>query len=84
MLPLARRTLAMGRVHVRSLSSSSIITRKRLCLAPLAATRNPRARSMSTEAVAPLVASYDQGVSSEKMIGITIGKYFDQQGREYI
>ena len=39
---------------------------------------------MSTEAVAPLVASYDQGVSSEKMIGITIGKYFDQQGREYI
>jgi hypothetical protein len=27
------------------------------------------------------VASYDHGVSSDKMIGITVGQYFDQQGR---
>jgi hypothetical protein len=27
------------------------------------------------------LASYDHGVSNKKMIGITVGKYFDEQGQ---
>ena len=41
----------------------------------------PRHLSTAIPDIAPSpLESYDHGISSEKMIGVTVGQYFDQQG----